>query len=62
VLDLQNGVFEEKGLKMLEDWEKSSSSFLLGGDKQILLESSQQTFSMPNEMQNNSKSYDKLFQ
>lgn len=28
-VDLQNGVFEEQGLKMLEEWEKKSSLMLL---------------------------------
>ena len=37
-IDLQNGVFEDKGMKMLEEWEKSST-FLLGDDKQFLLDS-----------------------
>lgn len=35
-VDLQNGIFEEKGLKMLEEWEKESS-LLLGNEKNILL-------------------------
>jgi predicted nucleic acid-binding Zn-ribbon protein len=30
-IDLQNGVFEEQGLKMLEDYEKNSTLMLLGG-------------------------------
>lgn len=30
-IDLQNGVFEEQGLKMLEEYEKKSSLLLLGG-------------------------------
>lgn len=30
-IDLQNGVFEEKGLQMLEEYEKKSSLLLLGG-------------------------------
>ena len=30
-VDLQNGVFEDKGMKMLEDWEKKSTLLLLGG-------------------------------
>jgi phage shock protein A len=30
-VDLQNGVFEEEGLKMLEKWEKESTLLLLGG-------------------------------
>ena len=29
-IDLQNGIFEEDGLKMLEDWEKRGTSLLLG--------------------------------
>jgi hypothetical protein len=32
-IDLQNGVFEEEGLAMLEKWEKEGVSMLLGGDK-----------------------------
>ncbi len=32
-IDLQNGVFEEEGLAMLEKWEKEGVSVLLGGDK-----------------------------
>lgn len=37
-IDLQNGVFEEEGLKMLEKWENEGMSILLGEDKQILLD------------------------
>ena len=38
-VDLQNGVFEEEGLNMLEKWEKESTSLLLGEQKsQLLLE------------------------
>jgi hypothetical protein len=29
-VDLQNGVFEEEGLQMLEKWEKESTLMLLG--------------------------------
>jgi len=36
-IDLQNGVFEEEGLKMLEKWENESVSLLLGGDKDRLI-------------------------
>lgn len=32
-VDLQNGVFEEKGLKMLEEYEKQSTLLLMGGSK-----------------------------
>ncbi len=38
-VDLQNGVFEEEGLKMLEKWEKEGTSLLLGNDKESLLHS-----------------------
>lgn len=34
-IDLQNGVFEEKGLKMLEEYEKKSTLLLLGGQEQL---------------------------
>lgn len=33
-IDLQNGVFEEKGIKMLEEYEKKSTLLLLGGTEQ----------------------------
>ncbi len=36
-IDLQNGLFEEQGLKMLEKWEKESSLILLGEAKTELL-------------------------
>lgn len=36
-VDLQNGVFEEEGLKMLEKWEKEGTSLLLGDEKTTLL-------------------------
>lgn len=36
-IDLQNGVFEEEGMKMLEKWEKEGTSLLLGDDKAKLL-------------------------
>lgn len=32
-IDLQNGVFEEKGLEMLEAYEKQSSLLLMGGEE-----------------------------
>ena len=37
-VDLQNGVFEDEGLKMLEKWEAESDSLLLGGAKEEILE------------------------
>lgn len=37
-IDLQNGVFEESGLQMLEKWEKESDSFILDDKTTLLLE------------------------
>ncbi len=36
-IDLQNGIFEEDGLKMLDDWEKQGTSLLLGAQKEELV-------------------------
>jgi len=36
-IDLQNGIFEEEGIKMMEAWEKESTSLLLGEDKSRIL-------------------------
>lgn len=37
-IDLKNGIFEEDGLKMLEKWEKESTSLILGeNEKQNLI-------------------------
>jgi len=36
-IDLQNGVFEEKGFEMLEKWEKEADSWLLGDEKTQLI-------------------------
>lgn len=36
-IDLQNGIFEEEGLKMLEEWEKKGASLILGDEKDTLL-------------------------
>jgi len=36
-IDLNNGIFEEKGMEMLEKWERESTSLLLGDAKQDIL-------------------------
>ena len=36
-VDLQAGVFEEKGLEMLEKWEKDADSWLLGDEKSQII-------------------------
>jgi len=38
-VDLQNGVFEEQGLQMLEKWEKEGVSLILGTEKENLVNS-----------------------
>ncbi len=38
-VDLQNGVFEEEGLKMLQEYEEKSKLLLMGGKNEALLES-----------------------
>ena len=39
-VDLQNGVFEEEGLDLLEKWEKEGVSLLLGNEKDLLINKS----------------------
>ena len=36
-IDLQSGVFQEKGLKMLEKWERESDSMFLGAGKEDII-------------------------
>jgi len=36
-IDLQNGIFEEEGLRMLEEWEQKGASLILGDEKGTLL-------------------------
>jgi len=40
-IDIQNGVFEEKGISMLEKWEKEADSLILGDDKVKLIAQAQ---------------------
>ena len=40
-IDLQNGVYEEEGLDMLEKWEKEGISFLLGEEKESIIKSAE---------------------
>jgi predicted nucleic acid-binding Zn-ribbon protein len=71
-IDLQNGVYEEKGVEMLEKWEKEGISFLLGDQKDLLIEQGNNSrmsidLDAPNPSQrpgnnnNNSNQYTKLF-
>jgi len=64
-MDLQNGGFEEEGLKMLVQWEKESTSLLLGDDKAKILNDETLDLDMPikeRDIQSNSgNKYDGLF-
>lgn len=70
-IDLQNGVFEEEGMKMLEKWEKESTSLLLGDDKFKLLDEGSNTLDLnvevpkkntvPRNKNTNDNSYHDLF-
>jgi hypothetical protein len=37
-IDLQNGVYEQKAVELLADWEKNADSILLGDTKRLLIE------------------------
>lgn len=37
-IDLQNGVWEEKALKQLAEWEAKTDSIVLGNDKRLMIE------------------------
>ena len=48
-IDLQNGVFEEEGLAMLDEWEKKSQSLLLGAatkDELVLKNKTEETLDL----------------
>jgi phage shock protein A len=69
-IDLQNGVFEEEGLVMLDKWEKEGVSFLLGGEKQQLINKANNTaetldlnaaHKMPSKTERGGNQYDSLF-
>lgn len=55
-IDLQNGVFEEEGLAMLEKWEKDGISLLLGEDKNLLVKGVE-----VGRTSHSNNQYDKLF-
>ena len=70
-IDLQNGVFEEEGLAMLDKWEKEGVSFLLGGEKTKIVakaNSAAETLdlnapvSMPTKAERGGNQYDSLFE
>ncbi|MEM9885342.1 MAG: hypothetical protein AAF849_05560 [Bacteroidota bacterium] len=69
-IDLQNGVFEEEGLEMLEKWEKEGISLILGDEKEELLLLNENDDSMldlneprrkPIKEENHNNQYDNFF-
>jgi len=69
-VDLQNGIFEEEGLKMLEKWEKEGVSSILGEDKQTLLKQADDDnnvldlnapIARPEKVENRKNQYDSFF-
>jgi len=69
-IDLQNGVFEEEGLSMLDKWEKEGASFLLGGDKNKIIAKANSTdvldlnapIPSPSKVERGGNQYDSLFE
>ena len=70
-IDLQNGVFEEEGLKMLDDWEKKSQSLLLGAgikDELVLKTKTEETLDLnspvkqPQREMGHQNQYDSFFE
>lgn len=60
-VDLQNGVFEEEGLKMLQQYEEKSKLLLMGGKTDALLESKKPERQAIEREDNESNHYDGLF-
>lgn len=66
-IDLQNGIFEEEGLKMLEQWEQENSLILLGEKETLMLEGEEvETLDLNEKMVNKERveranQYDSLF-
>ncbi len=61
-VDLQNGVFEDQGMQMLEEWEKNSTLMLMGGTQETQLDLNapqKERMSRPN---SGSSEYDNLFE
>ena len=69
-IDLQNGIFEEEGLRMLEEWEREGDSLLLGSEKNKLISEAEddsrildlnQPLSEPSQRSGRSNQYDAFF-
>lgn len=62
-IDLQNGVFEEKGMAMLEEWEKKSTLLLMSGKEvdSLDLNSERPAIRSQERSSNSGSQYDNLF-
>jgi hypothetical protein len=61
-VDLQNGVFEDQGMKMLEDWEKNSTLMLLGGKPEDKLDINAPRKEIEMRPKDSKSEYDNLFE
>ncbi|MBR9920872.1 MAG: hypothetical protein GYB31_08530 [Bacteroidetes bacterium] len=62
-IDLQNGIFEEEGLKMLEEYEQKSNILLLGDNRSTeTLDLNDQGARAQKQERSGSNSYDNLFE
>jgi len=59
-VDLQNGVFEEEGIRMLEKWETEGVSKILGKDKQALVKGDTMLLISPKEMEAEAMTHESL--
>ncbi len=61
-VDLQNGVFEDQGMKMLEDWEKNSTLMLMGGKVDDTLDINAPQKEIDMKTKDGKSEYDNLFE
>src|SRR5687768_14649497 len=61
-VDLQNGVFEEQGLQMMEEWEKKSTLMLMEGTKSERLDLNTQRREAELRPREGKSEYDNLFE
>ncbi len=61
-IDLQNGVFEEEGMKMLEEYEKKSNLLLMGDSSTQTLDLNEKTAEPEVRQDGKASNYDNLFE
>jgi len=61
-IDLQNGVFEEEGMKMLEQYEKKSNLLLMGDTSTETLDLNTRTAEPEARQGGKASNYDNLFE